>query len=76
MFSFIIFFGAAILTLNKLKVNRPVYQNIIQGKDLIADILPPPEYIIESYLVALHSVIQFLKVDFVKLPVFKTFRIF
>lgn len=35
MFSFIIFFGAAILTLNKLKVNGPVYQNIIQGKDLI-----------------------------------------
>lgn len=40
-------------TLNKLKVNGPVYQHIVQGKDLIADILPPPEYIIESYLVIL-----------------------
>lgn len=35
-----------------LNVNGPVYQNIVQGKDLIADVLPPPEYIIESYLVA------------------------
>jgi methyl-accepting chemotaxis protein len=39
--------------INELKVNGPVYQRIVQGKDLIADILPPPEYIIESYLVTL-----------------------
>jgi hypothetical protein len=38
-------------TLNELKVNGPLYQRIVQNKDLIADILPPPEYIIESYLV-------------------------
>lgn len=37
-------------TLSKLKVNGPLYKNIVQSKDLIADILPPPEYIIESYL--------------------------
>jgi aspartate racemase len=40
-------------TLNDLKVSGPVYQRIVQGKDLIADVLPPPEYIIESYLVTL-----------------------
>ncbi|HYD79877.1 MAG TPA: methyl-accepting chemotaxis protein [Paucimonas sp.] len=40
-------------TLSQLKVNGPVYQRIVQGKDLIADILPPPKYIIESYLVCL-----------------------
>jgi methyl-accepting chemotaxis protein len=40
-------------TLNELKINGPVYQRIVQGKDLVADILPPPEYIIESYLVSL-----------------------
>ena len=40
-------------TLDQLKVNGPVYQKIVQGKDLIADILPPPNYIIESYLVSL-----------------------
>lgn len=32
----------------RIKVNGPVYRDIIRGKDLIADILPPPEYIIES----------------------------
>ena len=40
-------------TLDYLKVNGPLYQKIVEGKDLAADILPPPEYIIESYLVAL-----------------------
>ena len=39
-------------TLNELKVNGPVYQRIVQGKDLIADVLPPPQYILESYLVS------------------------
>ncbi|MGZ5010884.1 MAG: methyl-accepting chemotaxis protein [Methylobacter sp.] len=39
--------------MNTLNVNGPVYQRIVQGKDIIADVLPPPEYIIESYLVAL-----------------------
>ena len=36
---------------NQLKVNGPVYARIVQVKDLVADILPPPEYILESYLV-------------------------
>ncbi len=40
-------------TINDLKVNGPLYQRIVQGKDLVADILPPPEYILESYLVTL-----------------------
>ncbi len=46
-------------TLNDLKVNGPLYQRIVQGKDLVADILPPPEYIIESFLVSL----QMLEAD-------------
>ncbi|MBB4955155.1 methyl-accepting chemotaxis protein [Agrobacterium vitis] len=36
-------------TLQRLKVNGPVYTQIIDSKDLIADILPPPLYLIESY---------------------------
>ncbi len=39
----------------RIKVNGPLYLEIIQGKDLIADVLPPPEYIIESYLVVLQA---------------------
>jgi methyl-accepting chemotaxis protein len=47
-------YGAwSFMTLNEIKVNGPIYQRIVQSKDLIADILPPPEYIIESYLVTL-----------------------
>lgn len=36
--------------LNKLKVNGELYNRIILGKDLVADILPPPKYIIEPFL--------------------------
>jgi len=43
------------LSTERIKVNGPVYLDIIRGKDLIADILPPPEYIIESYLVLLQA---------------------
>ncbi|MDP3478269.1 MAG: methyl-accepting chemotaxis protein, partial [Desulfoprunum sp.] len=32
-------------------VNGSLYNEIINNKDLVADILPPPEYIIETYLV-------------------------
>jgi methyl-accepting chemotaxis protein len=39
-------------TLNTLKVGGPIYNKIALGKDLVADILPPPAYLIESYLEA------------------------
>lgn len=35
---------------DEVKIKGDIYNNIILQKDLIADILPPPEYIIESYL--------------------------
>lgn len=41
-------------TLNLVKVNGPYYEEIVHSKDLIADILPPPNYIIESYTMVLH----------------------
>jgi methyl-accepting chemotaxis protein len=40
-------------TISTVAVNGPIYKDIVEGKDLVADILPPPEYIIESYLVVL-----------------------
>jgi methyl-accepting chemotaxis protein len=49
---FILFGYYSFYTLNQLKVNGPIYNEIVRGKDLIADILPPPDYIIESYLTA------------------------
>jgi methyl-accepting chemotaxis protein len=47
------FAALAMTTLDTLRVGGPVYRHIVQGKDLIADVLPPPEYIIESYLTTL-----------------------
>src|ERR1700704_3656858 len=55
-FSAVVLAGA--LALSNLKVGGPLYGQIVLGKDLIADILPPPEYILESYLeatLALHD---------------------
>jgi len=42
----------ALNSLNTVKINGALYQQISQGKDLVADILPPPEYIIEANLKA------------------------
>ncbi len=41
---------------NKLRVNGEMYRQIIYGKDLVADILPPPLYLVESYMLALEAV--------------------
>jgi len=49
---FIIYGIWSFKTLNELKVSGPVYEKIVAGKDLIGDVLPPPEYILESYLVS------------------------
>jgi methyl-accepting chemotaxis protein len=38
---------------NKVLVNGPVYAEIVSNKDLVADILPPPAYLLESWQVAL-----------------------
>jgi methyl-accepting chemotaxis protein len=40
-------------TVSRVKVTGPLYANIVQNKDLIADILPPPAYIVEAHLVSL-----------------------
>lgn len=50
--SFALFSLFAWRTIETVRVNGPLYREIIQGKDLIADVLPPPAYIIESYLLA------------------------
>lgn len=49
---FIVFGLTTWRTIEQVSVQGPIYNEIVTGKDLIADILPPPEYIIEAYLVA------------------------
>ncbi|MFO1185939.1 MAG: methyl-accepting chemotaxis protein [Bauldia sp.] len=39
-------------SVNATRVGGAMYNDIVLGKDLVADILPPPEYVIEAYLEA------------------------
>lgn len=49
----LLMFGAgAFVVVNTARINGSNYHAIVQQKDLLADILPPPAFIIESYLVA------------------------
>lgn len=41
---------ASVVLTNRIKVGGELYNDIVLGKDLVADILPPPAYILESYL--------------------------
>ena len=43
-------------TIETVRINGTLYASIIEGKDLIADILPPPAYIIESHLLTLQLI--------------------
>ena len=50
--SLLILITASAVALQQLKVGGPVYDRISASKDLVADILPPPLYVIEAYLEA------------------------
>ena len=54
MFLFTVIAVAVLLTSqNRLKVHGPVYDNIKASADLTADILPPPLYLLETFLTVL-----------------------
>ncbi len=55
---FLLFGYIAYSKLSRLSVNGPVYQQLVTGKDLVADILPPPAYVVEANLVALQFVLS------------------
>ncbi len=38
-------------SLRQVQINGPLYDRLVQGKDLVADILPPPIYVVEANLV-------------------------
>ncbi|HBF29565.1 HAMP domain-containing methyl-accepting chemotaxis protein [Rhizobium sp.] len=50
--TFLIAIGVMTHTLNTVKIEGPQYQQIVEGKDLVADILPPPMFVVEAYLLA------------------------
>ena len=45
-------------TLQKVRVEGPTYRQIVDAKDLIADILPPPMFVVEAYLHATEAVVH------------------
>lgn len=49
---FLAFAATSTLALRDLRVGGPVFDKIGQANVLIADVLPPPEYIVETHLVA------------------------
>ncbi len=49
---FVAFGTLALSTLNVAKVHGEHYNRVVQNKDLLADVLPPPNYIVETYLTA------------------------
>lgn len=49
---FLLFGAITFSTLSTIKVDGPHYNKIVADKNLMADILPPPAFIIESSLVA------------------------
>ncbi len=49
---FLLLLATGLSAINELKIQGPIYNKIMLGNVLVADILPPPAYIIESYLEA------------------------
>jgi methyl-accepting chemotaxis protein len=49
---FAVYVTIAFTTLNVAKVNGQAYRQIIEHKDLLADVVPPGVHIVETYLVA------------------------
>ncbi|GGE19442.1 methyl-accepting chemotaxis protein [Aureimonas endophytica] len=43
-------FGVTLVTLEKLRIGSRLYEEVIESKDIVADVLPPPLYLVESYL--------------------------
>ena len=44
--------AAAWVSINEVRIGGALYTKVVAGKDLVADILPPPMYVIEAYLEA------------------------
>lgn len=50
--SFGLALGVFYYSFERLKVNGPVYNELSLGKDFIADIMPPPLFLLEAFLIA------------------------
>jgi methyl-accepting chemotaxis protein len=55
MASFCLAVGTLLYSLQQLKIEGPQYERIVDAKDLVADILPPPMFLVEAYLTAIET---------------------
>jgi len=56
--AFVVFALLSWNTIETTKINGAWYQKIAQWNDLVADVLPPPEYIVEPYLITFQIVTE------------------
>ena len=45
--------------LERVMINGPLYEDVVQDKDLIADLLPPPMYLVEAYMLCHRIAVEF-----------------
>jgi methyl-accepting chemotaxis protein len=45
-------------TLESVRIESPAYHGIVNAKDIVADILPPPLFVVEAYLHATESIVH------------------
>jgi methyl-accepting chemotaxis protein len=50
--------GVGMVANSQLKIGSDLYGEIVRGKDLVADVLPPPAYLVEAYLVATQTALD------------------
>ncbi|WP_337270528.1 methyl-accepting chemotaxis protein [Oryzifoliimicrobium ureilyticus] len=50
--------GLQTVALGELKIGGPAFNSIANGKDVVADILPPPLYVVEAYMLANESTVR------------------
>jgi methyl-accepting chemotaxis protein len=55
---FLSFGLVSFIQFEQLSINGPTYKKIVDGKDLVADILPPPLYVIEANLIVHRLVVE------------------
>ncbi len=45
----IVYAGIAYYSLTQVEIGGPFYHEVVESKDLVADVLPPPMYLLEAY---------------------------
>jgi two-component system, cell cycle sensor histidine kinase and response regulator CckA len=58
LIGFLVMLGMSLRLVEKVKVTGEAFQEMTEGKDLLADVLPPPGYLLELHHIALSIAMQ------------------